>query len=252
MSGALKNIIQRHLQAPKVVQPRLPGIFEQGGTERPDVSAFFSETTETSTGYTAAPTLVFQPEFTRKRQEISGFHPETAAREPLTPDEIFSKNTPSELPLVHEPRPIDPQEKAGTTIRAHKQENPDAPKATAFTMPINVDNGAGDSWSHDKPPADFQARIRYIKMISGQNPQPADTGGWFPLAPRTFERVEKWRQQPLSPAQNAREKTEAPSINITIGSIEIRAVKTPPPARNTTQAPKPAMSLEQYINERKG
>jgi hypothetical protein len=247
MSGALKNIIQRHLQAPNTVQPRLPGIFEQGVTETPDTSAFFSETTDTGAGYTAAPTPVFQPDRTRLRQETSGFRLETSASEPSTPDTFFAENISRKWSAI----PVDSPEETRQQSRAGKPENPVEPAAAAFTLPAHAEKVAREP--QHTPATDFHARIRYIKMISGhagQNPLPAENGSLFPGIPRAFERIETWRQQPLSPA--AREKTEAPAINIHIGSIEIRAVKTPPPARNTSAAPKPAMSLEQYINERKG
>ena len=101
---------------------------------------------------------------------------------------------------------------------------------------------------------DFSTRIRYIKAMTA-NPDAkrhqGEAGSLFSGVPRTFGRVEKWRQQ-HTPAQLAREKPEPPAVNIHIGSIEIRAVKATPPAKNTSSVPKPAMSLEQYINERKG
>lgn len=53
--------------------------------------------------------------------------------------------------------------------------------------------------------------------------------------------------------QTPTEDYRLPAIKIHIGRIEIRALKeTPPPIRKMPENPKPAMSLEQYLKERKG
>jgi len=66
-----------------------------------------------------------------------------------------------------------------------------------------------------------------------------------PVSPRSLS------LKPLMPAQHSKSSPAAPSINVTIGRIEVRAMLPPMPSK-TPRASAPILSLDEYLRQRAG
>ena len=248
MSNYLNNIVARSMNVAEVVQPRLPQLFEPANSfvaERPDTALQvevqsswpttaneISETPARHSAHAEAPPPASYLEPPRHLSQPNPFHSEeprqvSTSTPPPIPIPAIDAETES-LPRLNvndegavtfdrrsatQPAPLATQSR-----RIIQQPTPDsAPSATVRPSSTRVSAPARD------------ARSRTTAML----PPPASHSLLSPTAP-----VSQVEQQP-------------PTVKITIGRIDVRAVMPPAqPAATSRGRAKPALSLEGYLKQR--
>lgn len=238
MSDYLKNLVERTLDPSRVVQPRLASRFEPQGT----FAAFDLDTGEGETE-PAEPAVEARAE--ARRAEATP----RAESAPRTRAEHFAApSVPERRPdaLPHEQRPAPASERAPnppTTAMTFAER--EAPRPTV----TSVEAG--------KSPARAEASIKVSDAVRESRPAPESGTAQKPRVveprlsplPKVFE-----GQSPHVPAaDDAGREEAAPTIRVTIGRVDVRAVAAP--AREARRAPepqRPSLTLEDYLRRRGG
>jgi hypothetical protein len=105
----------------------------------------------------------------------------------------------------------------------------------------------------------LEERVRRQEALQRERQQQAEAASIVPAAPQKFVDPRASVGPPLAqpppalPAPGEIAEPNAPSINVTIGRIDVRAVmpQTPAPVRAAAR-PRPALSLEDYLKQREG
>jgi hypothetical protein len=63
--------------------------------------------------------------------------------------------------------------------------------------------------------------------------------------------IQPWRRKDFSPVEQ-RSSASAPTIRVTIGRVEVRAIHSPTPAPKPAKPAPPKLSLEEYLRKREG
>lgn len=227
MSHFLQNIIQRHSAVPQnVVQPRLNGVFEQGGLP------FDAHTTDPALETPEAQNTVLRsrPEaFVDTRTKLSDNTTKASPVQapPLAALESNPQEAPNPAKLLVQPR---------TALQASAQLQQASPR----NQEIHITQQVTRQQTLEMLIQQFHNSASAAEEQNNLVPQMLP-----PLPPQ----LQNQANTPLQSAKNP----EVPTVKIHIGRIEIKAVQAaaPPPQRNTP-APKAALSLEDYLKARKG
>lgn len=250
MSDYLKNLVARTLDPSRVVQPRLASLFEplakadaQGrllpfALEAEEGDAQHAESAD-ETRASAVPSYI------------------PARDEGATHEHSARFNTQSPTDVVERQAASSPREKssAATVERAA------ASQLTAQTYaekesptPLAASGVNSKDSASNKSAGDALEDVRQRRATSESEGAPT---------PRTAPRIVEPRVSPASTvseaqpqastAYDARREDAAPTIRVTIGRVDVRAVApSPQERRRAPESPRPALTLEDYLRRRGG
>ena len=242
MSDYLKNLVERTLDPSRVVQPRLASRFEPQAGTHGTFAAFDVETDDEASP--AAPSVEARTE-TRRTHVTTQADGAPRAQSEHLPAPVDERR-PDFSPRA--PRPAPMSERApGPPLTSQTFVNKETPGPAGVT--VEAGKGAAreetsrqvsDAAREPRPPAE---------SVMTQTPR---------VAPRVVEprlspvlRVSEV-QPPIAP-DDARLDEEAPTIRVTIGRVDVRAVAAPAKeARRAPEPPRPALTLEDYLRRRGG
>lgn len=246
MSNYLNNIVARSMNVAEVVQPRLPQLFEPANSyvaERPD----------------SALQVEVQPSWPTAPNEIA----ETPAKHSVHAE------APPPAPRFEPPRPLS-QPNPFHSEESRQISTPTPPPIPAMdaepeSLPhLNVnDEGVVTfdrrSATQPVPPATQSRRITQ-QPVPGSAPSATVRLSSTRVSvsardarPRTTAMLQPPASQPLlsSTAPVNQVEQQPPTVKITIGRIDVRAVMPPAqPAATSRGRAKPALSLEGYLKQR--
>jgi hypothetical protein len=227
MSDYFENLIARTLSPGSAVRPRLASLFEQAGE-----ALLFAETAPLSFNEETEPTsraAFAEREVLRVSDEKSFF-------ELVEP--VASRATP--LP----DRPIPPIAPSSATLLIP----PLVPRAQApgdpFANPDHqqLDNGyPADRTAGIKTPSIERGVVPEIRLENAARNDGAREDATLAVNPSRPSKVE-----------TGMTKETAPTIKITIGRIDVRAVMPTQPAPRQANERRPALSLDDYLKQRSG
>ncbi|HEV2862132.1 MAG TPA: hypothetical protein VGX48_14070 [Pyrinomonadaceae bacterium] len=238
MSDYLKNLVERTLDPSRVVQPRLASRFEPHGT----FAAFDLETQEGETDPAAPP---FEAHAEARHADATP-HAESA---PPTPVEHFA------APSVFEGRPESPPREPPPAPPI--EHAPDAPTTAKTLVEKEAPRPTAASVEAGKSPAREETSIKVFDAKrepprspeSGPTQRPRVVEPRLSPLPKVFE-----AQPPRASADEAGRDEAAPTIRVTIGRVDVRAVAAPAKEARRAPAPppRPALTLEDYLRRRGG
>ncbi|CAG0951049.1 hypothetical protein BURK2_00200 [Burkholderiales bacterium] len=239
MSDFLTRLAQRSIGAAPLIAPRLPSLF---APDEPAPAAINTEVQPVAdvAHITAAASLPMKPHVAGSiRADTAEQHVVVSPQRHSTPE--TKKTAPAAAPIEHTlPR----VEQAPAPLVEASRANPQLAQAPA--------------------PA---ARAAVLAASDGAEPLPArpatEPSGHAPVAPQAWQPLLPQRAaQPAttfavapdtSTTQRAATAPAAPTVNITIGRVEVRAnVAAPQPAARPRTASKPALSLGDYLKHGAG
>jgi hypothetical protein len=245
MTDFIHHMIQRQVETDRKVQPRVRGRFEPGIT-LPEISAQDSladreeerDSTPVFTGGVFNRQMAAQPEritdITGK--PYAGESREPGAGAPVTTSRL-TFNSRSDFAHAVNPAPKSPNS-GPELIPGNSLRNPIQPPATHYTPhrqeyivkpAVKTGPGSGN--------IEFKSIRTGSAGIMGQPPGLGEA--------KTATAPDPLRQFPQAET--------APVIKVTIGRIEVRAVSAPvPPTAPAKAPPRPVMSLDDYLQRRKG
>jgi hypothetical protein len=210
MSDFLSNLIARSFTDAPVIRPRVPSLFEKTADEFPGERE--SPTPAISAHETIAPTPV--------PKSLPGG--ETAITKSVAngPDAVAEESLPKPNTPAHEKPPVIAQ------ARRPNAEAVEVEKVEVKTNKVTV------------PPDSFRDGERDAgnkRGVSGSFSEP------LAIQPR--------RRKGFSPLEQ-RSSTSAPTIRVTIGRVEVRAIHPAPPVPKPAKPSTPKLSLEDYLHKR--
>ena len=246
MSNYLNNIVARSMNVAEVVQPRLPQLFEPANSyvaERPDTALQvevqssspttpneISETPARHPAHAEAPPPASYLERPRHLSQPNPFHSEARRH--------VSTSTPPPIPAIDAEAESLPRltvnDEGAVTFDRRSATQP-APLATQSSRII-------------QPRAPDSAPSSTVRPSSTRVSAPARNA-----RPRTTAMLPPPASHPLlsSTAPASQVEQQPPTVKITIGRIDVRAVMPPAqPAATSRGAAKPALSLEGYLKQR--
>ncbi len=238
MSDYLKNLVERTLHPSRVVQPRLASRFEPQGT----FAAFDLETEEGETD-PDAPAVEARAESRRaEARPRAESAPRTRAEHFEAPPVL--ERRPDARP--HEQPPAPTNERAPlppTTAKAFVEK--EAPRPTV----TGVEAGKEPAREETSIKVFDDGRESRPSPESGTTPKPRVVEPRLSPMPKVFE-----AQSPHVPAADGAGRDEAaPTIRVTIGRVDVRAVAAPAKeARRAPEPQRPALTLEDYLRRRGG
>jgi hypothetical protein len=281
MSDYLGNLVTRTISQATVVRPQLPSIFEPSiasGQVRSELElaqeAFSEPTPITHRTETAAlnPRSVLTP-----RQSVLG-EPEPT---PITSTEKTAMPTPPSIlmpsqSVVRELEPITLQASRPKKVR-HATEEPEPssenavrgppskrrkPKSVPVQVEANVapvapelrknDSRAGQRQSSSRRARASEAPTSVSQLSTSDSSQkspnlvrPAATAQKARVVGAVIPAIRSLPQFPRTPAP-----ASAPTINVTIGRVEIRATSPVPPPQRARPKSANVLSLEDYLRQR--
>jgi hypothetical protein len=251
MSDYLTNLVARTLDPSRVVQPRLASLFEplpnanaQGrfltfalaseeGDARPRASA-------DETRAPAVPSSIPARNEGATREHSAPFHTQS-------PTDVVERRA------VSSPREKSPaatgERAAASQLTAQTYAEQEALTSSAASAVSSKDSASNKS-AGDALEA---GRERRATSESERAPTPR-------AAPRVVEprlsrapTVSEAQPPPASTASDARREDAAPTIRVTIGRVDVRAVApAPPERRRAPESSRPALTLEDYLRRRGG
>jgi hypothetical protein len=280
MSDYLNNLVERTLKVAPVVQPRLASLFESGSNAGVEISRghFETETNRNDSSSDAAfraPAAAPQPVQLsqlrppiRETNEINLFDRKKSAADPERGNQ---ENSPAVI--VHQPEPLPAARGLTTPVRPVSTEpdvaRNDYPARAQTTEPAAVSE-SGQSSSiendHEENWPRLQPRIRQLVDEQLTRHQPAHADGHDrtrgeqvgPVAVATSrvntERadVAAIKATPHIIREPVVTTEPAPTINVTIGRIDVRAIvsqSSPAPRFAQPQQPRTS-SLDEYLRKR--
>ncbi len=226
MSDFLTNLIARTYAVTPAIQPRLPSLFE---------------------------TLLAATD------QRSGFSPASpgfpAPEPPAAPDAVSPIEAPSAIAAELPPQPALPPEASSATppSEAHIP-NDGTERRTPFrrepaSTPLRAETEFGAPAKHGVSAYEPATRGSF-------RDRPAtDPAGFEETAPRPLRPANR----PAPPAFAARPaglrmaaQESRPTIRVTIGRVEVRAVQSPAPAPKAAKPAQPRLSLDEYLKPRAG
>ena len=259
MSDFLSNLVERSLAATVAVRPQLFSVFEPRpvnggglfrGPEGPALPALDQRNQDPADRIS-------------RLQSLWPTNPEAAAEfVAATSKPGLTSPESTELPSVSpQVRPRDlPRKQQSAAPSKERRETADAAKtgeecAGALRSPLPSQHTPSPSGANKPVPRDptknrpHELRVeKIIEMIAPERDAHREltrTRGVQAVSPRPPSR------RSLIPPQQPKSSPVEPSINVTIGRIEVRA--TLPPASAKTQRPAaPILSLDEYLHQRAG
>lgn len=250
MSDYLTNLVARTIDPSSVVQPRLVSLFEPlvNGVAQGRFSPFALEAEEGarpagSADETRAPAV---PSSIPAR--VEGATREYSARyHTQSPTGVVERPVASS---AREESPAATAERAAAShLTAQTSAEKEAPTPSAASVAQSKDSAS-----------DISAREALEAVRERREPSMSEGAP----TPRAVPRVVKPRLSPAptvpvaqlppgSNAHDARREDAAPTIRVTIGRVDVRAVApTPQERRRAPETPRPALTLEDYLRRRGG
>jgi hypothetical protein len=257
MSDYLQNLLARSLNPSGGVQPRLASLYE------PRAAAF-------------APAL---PESLDVADEETDQRPPDAneatrpERRPADPSTTLARAERREAATAPQPSPFDASRHSDPARpaepRAERRTNDDAPhvsrrsseeSAPPSPAPSGVD--VRNHASHVEQSGRAFETARDVPAPSASEREPRTKAAEPRVQPAPASRVVEPRVQPAPPPAPARPPQlseesahgeAAPTIRVTIGRVDVRAVAgVPQEKRRAPEQPRPALTLEEYLRRRGG
>ena len=269
MSNFFTHLISRsfgHEQAAPVVRPCPPSLFESRPTqdiglfldaEQPD---FLKQTLTTdSYGASSPPPVSHRPSAPpvkrdTRSQRLNTFkylpHDNDHAADTMAGKTVSTESkakaviaapTPSSPKQATQPMPLP----AAPAAEVNKQRPPAADKLEGQSIPKTSEFPPAPDLPETKLPPAMDAPDAEVK--------PEWTPNRPRQFPRKFPREHKTIQMPgSSHPLSAPSKPVQPTIQVTIGRVEVRAVTPPaPPAKPPRPAPAPSLALDDYLKQRR-
>ena len=238
MSDYLNNIVARSLSVAHVVQPRVPHLFEQ------TVAATPAETEGASTGESVRETMLDSDD---PQQASYSQTPSAHVNPPIAISLIEQFQAEPVAPIALPPTPVLPEPPMPLLEATRSHEGPANEPLVAksvsgqrpATQPRTVNQNAG--------------RVAHSVVPSRVGPTQAQPSATIRKGEPAFDKT-NGSISPGVPAalpQLIRAEQQQPSIRISIGRVDVRAIMPAGPAKAAMPArPKPALSLESYLKER--
>ena len=265
MTGYVSQLITRHADVSENVVPRLAGKFEPliSQTQTSETPGEVVEQNDISAQVTTAPVV---NTFQNSNAEKSGNNDLTPLAEPLTTSDIV--NIPATNILVNENSKVTHTD----TERSAEKKGADHPIVSDLAKPspvhiiespmfieqkkevsnnIIVTPRPGEKFKHnaDNNDVNFLLKIENVDSLPKESRNEPIS---FPAAnafPEMHDRSRRNGDLHIQPPS----RTAAPTIKISIGRIEVKAVNTPGPSRQSGAGQqKPKLSLEDYLRKRNG
>ena len=273
MSDFLTDLIARQDKPKDAVRPRLPSMFENGGgveqsTKSPDLLTEIAVEQEAPPPAAASPraTIAQAPRLEPRVQAIADAAPAFAPARTMPVQ-------PQPLPPPEQALEPDAPANAAAPRRAAKTEAPPTEPARAIEetriqpvverhvtrlSPIveeheSVEAPRTASMPHTprtfatSPPAPPATSLRPLPQSPVPEPIAAIASPFAPPPPQTRQQMREARHEPREQPHPAH--TE-PTIQITIGRLEIRASEEREPRARAKDAPSPVMTLDAYLKSR--
>lgn len=212
MSDFLASLLARGMGAAPAIRPRLPSLFESPAGRAPMVEA--NEVAEAVVLRPAPPTAT-------SRDTVMGGE----AQVHLAPPPAASPGR-----ALTPPQSTQPESGRATVMATAAMAGPVVPPPTP-THPPSVETGAKP---RSEPATGMAPSIPRM-------PAPPLPAAVIPLSRPVAVRVAEPQRPP-----------EPPSVRITIGRVEVRAVPANPPAARPGRRASPKLSLEDYLRPRAG
>ncbi len=237
MSDFLSDLVTRALRLEPLVKPVVPSLFDPGAAAQA-----WAETEEVDEPARVSPPDVFQDgaaaRFTRPAPEPAGHTIET--RELRTAPERQEPPAPPRLagPPPRTPQPEPAQIGTETTLARETIERSERISREIHTLEIE---------EREVRHAIVQPRTELV--VKPDAPRPVAAPRHAPEAALVRERPERpvWRQTEPPPLE-----ATPPTVQVSIGRVEVRAVFPPAPAKQAVPRTNPAVPLEEYLNRRSG
>ena len=235
MNGFLSNLVARSFTDAPVIQPRLPSLFETAGNEflvepqSPTSTIAAPETVAPANG--SAPPLVSKPSLIlelvtlKSIPDVSDAPAEESLRKPEAPGHAFNTRAEESVPQSDAPSAQNAPVIAHST-RPSVQAN-DVRKLELETRKVII---PVESFRHGTE--DPSEKKRATEALSKPPPMQVRRS-------KDFSTVEQ------------RTETSAPTIRVTIGRVEVRAIHPPAPAPKPARPAAPKLSLDEYLRGRK-
>ncbi len=236
MSDFLTNLVERAIAPSNLVRPQLVSLFEPAA---PGDGTFFQPVEITKAPIPEAQTQPLQPnEKITRVESLWCNEPPVVEQRSDTPPAEPPKPEPHKLeqPRIRDRVPIKVEIASKPTL---------APEVTKFTSPeppaVLSESSQPTVQKEEKPELSARTRetlrelhqVRRIQVLSPVRP-----------SLRFF--------QPAQPARDEKREQAAPSINVTIGRVEVRATSPAPSAPARPPARAPITSLDNYLRKRAG
>lgn len=243
MSDYLKNLVARTLDPSTVVQPRLASRFEPHGGAQGTGTVFDVE-------------MESEPSHSGSSFEVRAQtqHPQVTTRAESAP-RAQAEHSPSPLferradLSSHEHSPAPASERAPDPSPSQTFINRETPKQTA----ANVE--AERSFAREESSRSVLETVRAARP----SPESAETqtprSGPHVVEPRLvpMPKVSEVQQPQASISAESSHDDAAPTIRVTIGRVDVRAVASgPKETKRATAPPRPALTLEDYLRRRGG
>ena len=218
MSDYLNNIVARTLNLADAVQPRLPQLFEQP-------TAFVPVETVQDAAFSEAESL-----------QTSNVPVRPTLLDPIEAANRFDKIVEAPVPssvLGFETLRAQPEEKSNAATVNSKPGSPTATESHVQDTPLIQSESSN---------ARSRSAVEQQTTLAVRKPERTTTAG----------RLQNISAEPrMRESQNQRSEVQSPTIKITIGRVDVRAIMpTAPPAPIPSTRPKGALSLENYLKQR--
>lgn len=251
MSNYLTNLVARTLDPSSVVQPRVASLFEPfaNADAQGRFSPFALEAEEgdarpaESADETRAPAV---PSSIPAR--VEGTTREHSARyHTQSPTDAVERQVASS---AREESPAASAERtAASHLTAQTHAEKEAPTSSAASVVNSKDSASNRS------AGDASEAVRERRATSESEGAPTPRASSRVVEPRLSRAptVSAAQPSPASTAYDARREDAAPTIRVTIGRVDVRAVApAPQERRRAPETPRPALTLEDYLRRRGG
>jgi hypothetical protein len=236
MSDFLTNLVQRSIAPNNLVRPQLVSLFEPAA---PNDGAFFEPTDTAKVPIAEAQPQPLQPNERISRVESLWRDAPLVVRQVSAPrsDESTTPQRPKRVQAEIEDRAPFKVESAGKPMPAPEVMELTSPEPP----PVSAEPSRQTIQKEEKLELPTQTRATQRELHHVRNLQVLS-----PIRPsqRIFHLTQPARDEKRAPA--------APSINVTIGRVEVRATSPAPSAPARPPARAPITSLDDYLRKRAG
>ena len=247
MSSFLSRLATRVLAPESAIRPRVPGPFEPASEPLLQVPAQSASETPKEPSFLSTSPAAEPPLLSRNPSPPEKSDTQESAIEPF----------PHRFPRMREPKATEPKRTVEHPESAEGT-RADAPRITIRTnLPISA--AAGDRLEPSiVPSAQWEPPESVEDSKKEPPPQPPILGPLIrPTAVASPDRRERLAPAQIRVFRDARMPPEvvdktAPSIKVTIGRIEVRAIQAAEPRKIQPSAPpQPRLSLDEYLHQRR-